>query len=219
MVSQVITSTVIGIESCKILVEVDFVQSIPSVVIVGLPDTSISEAKERVRSAVKNSGFAFPNQKVVINLAPADIKKVGTNYDLPIAVGILARDGIIDDNLITMLEKLYDKLTLLLNKKNIDVIIFACPMTKQCYENIKKITKGKALFKIITLNPDISICQTNRGSREITESKRLRILKMYKKGINKFKNSDLILDNTYQTPKETVNTIIKFLKTLNNSEE
>ncbi len=117
------------------------------------------------------------------------------------------------------LEKLYDKLTLLLNKKNIDVIIFACPMTKQCYENIKKITKGKALFKIITLNPDISICQTNRGSREITESKRLRILKMYKKGINKFKNSDLILDNTYQTPKETVNTIIKFLKTLNNSEE
>lgn len=98
MVSQVITSTVIGIESCKILVEVDFVQSIPSVVIVGLPDTSISEAKERVRSAIKNSGFAFPNQKVVINLAPADIKKVGTNYDLPIAMGILARDGIVDDN-------------------------------------------------------------------------------------------------------------------------
>ena len=76
----------------------DFVQSIPSVVIVGLPDTSISEAKERVRSAVKNSGFAFPNQKVVINLAPADIKKVGTNYDLPIAIGILARDGIVDEN-------------------------------------------------------------------------------------------------------------------------
>ena len=95
MVSQVITSTVIGIESYKILVEVDFVQSIPAVVIVGLPDTAISEAKERVRSAIKNSGYSFPNQKVVVNLAPADIKKEGTNYDLPIAIGILARDGIV----------------------------------------------------------------------------------------------------------------------------
>lgn len=100
MVSQIITSTVIGIDSYKILVEVDLVQSIPSVVIVGLPDTSISEAKERVRSAIKNSGFQFPNQKVVINLAPADIKKVGTNYDLPIAMGILARDCIVDETLV-----------------------------------------------------------------------------------------------------------------------
>ena len=97
MVSQVITSTVLGIESYKILVEVDLVQSIPGVVIVGLPDAAISEAKERVRSAIKNSGYSFPNQKVVINLAPADIKKVGTNYDLPIAMGILARDGIVDE--------------------------------------------------------------------------------------------------------------------------
>lgn len=97
MVSQIITSTVVGIESYKILVEVDFVQSIPAVVIVGLPDTAISEAKERVRSAIKNSGFSFPNQKVVINLAPADIRKEGTNYDLPIAMGILARDGIVDE--------------------------------------------------------------------------------------------------------------------------
>lgn len=100
MVSQVISATVIGIESYKILVEVDFVQSIPSVVIVGLPDTAISEAKERVRSAIKNSNMSFPNQKVVINLAPADIRKEGTNYDLPIAVGILARDGVIDDKLL-----------------------------------------------------------------------------------------------------------------------
>ena len=75
MVAQVITSTISGIDSYKILVEVDFVQSIPSVVIVGLPDTAISEAKERVRSAIKNSGYHFPNQKVVVNLAPADLKK------------------------------------------------------------------------------------------------------------------------------------------------
>ena len=101
MVSQIITSTVVGIDSYKILVEVDLVQSIPSVIIVGLPDTAVSEAKERVRSAIKNSGYSFPNQKIVVNLAPADLKKAGTNYDLPIAIGILARDGIIDETLIT----------------------------------------------------------------------------------------------------------------------
>lgn len=100
MVAQVITSTVIGLEAYKITVEVDFVQSIPAVIIVGLPDAAVSEAKERVRSAIKNSGFSFPNQKVVINLAPADIRKEGSIYDLPIAVGILARDGIVDENLI-----------------------------------------------------------------------------------------------------------------------
>lgn len=97
MVSLITTATVIGIESYKILVEVDLVQSIPAVVIVGLPDVAVSEAKERVRSAIKNSGYSFPNQKVVVNLAPADIKKVGTNYDLPIAIGILARDGVVNE--------------------------------------------------------------------------------------------------------------------------
>ena len=100
MVSRVITSTVIGIEAYKILVEVDLIQSIPAVIIVGLPDTAVSEAKERVRSAIKNSGFSFPNKKVVVNLAPADIRKEGTNYDLPIAMGILAGDGVVDENLI-----------------------------------------------------------------------------------------------------------------------
>ena len=100
MVSQVITSTVIGIDAYKITVEVDLVQSIPAVIIVGLPDTAVSEAKERVRSAIKNSGFSFPNKKVVVNLAPADIRKEGTNYDLPIAIGILAGDGVIDEDLI-----------------------------------------------------------------------------------------------------------------------
>ena len=61
MVAQVITSTVIGLEAYKITVEVDFVQSIPAVIIVGLPDAAVSEAKERVRSAIKNSGFSLYN--------------------------------------------------------------------------------------------------------------------------------------------------------------
>ena len=100
MVSHVITATVQGIEPYKIDVEIDLVQSIPGITIVGLPDTAVNEAKERVRSAIKNAGFLFPNKKVVINLAPADLKKEGTNYDLPMAMGILAEDGILDGGLL-----------------------------------------------------------------------------------------------------------------------
>lgn len=95
MISQILTASIIGLDVYKILVEVDVNNSLPSVSIVGLPDTAISEAKERIRSAIKNSGYEFPNKKIVVNLAPADIKKMGSNYDLPIAVGILAKNGII----------------------------------------------------------------------------------------------------------------------------
>lgn len=96
MVSKVITATTIGLNAYKLDVEVDFVNSTPDIVIVGLPDNAVSEAKVRVRSAVKNSGFSFTYNKVIVNLAPADIKKEGTNFDLPIAVGIMVEDGFID---------------------------------------------------------------------------------------------------------------------------
>lgn len=96
MVSRVITATTIGLNAYKIDTEVDFSNSIPGVAIVGLPDIAVNEARERVRSAVKNSGFSFPTQKVVVNLAPADIRKEGTNFDLPIAVGILIENGFIE---------------------------------------------------------------------------------------------------------------------------
>ena len=95
MISQILTASVIGLDVYKVLVEVDVNNSLPSVSIVGLPDVSISEAKERVRSAIKNSGFEFPNKKIIVNLAPADIKKMGSYYDLPIAVGILLKNGTI----------------------------------------------------------------------------------------------------------------------------
>ena len=95
MISQILTASVIGLDVYKVLVEVDVNNSLPSVSIVGLPDISISEAKERVRSAIKNSGFEFPNKKIIVNLAPADIKKMGSYYDLPIAVGILLKNGTI----------------------------------------------------------------------------------------------------------------------------
>ena len=94
MVTKSVTATTAGINAHKVDVEVDVSNSLPGMIIVGLPDSSVNEAKERVHSAVKNSGFSFPQGKVIVNLAPADIKKEGTNFDLPIAVCILKEQGI-----------------------------------------------------------------------------------------------------------------------------
>ena len=84
-----------GIDGVKVVVEVDSSRGLPSVAIVGLPDSAVKESKERVRAAVVNSGFPFPLRKIVVNLAPADLRKEGTVYDLPIALGILASSGIL----------------------------------------------------------------------------------------------------------------------------
>lgn len=96
MVCKSITATTVGLEAYKVEVEVDVINSLPGVSIVGLPDNAVSEARERIRSAIKNSGYTFPKGKVVINLAPADIKKEGTFFDLPMSVGILQEEGVID---------------------------------------------------------------------------------------------------------------------------
>jgi len=94
MVTKALTAAAIGINSYKIEVEVDVTNSLPGMSIVGLPDSAVNEARERVHSAIKNSGFTFPLGKVIVNLAPADIRKEGTNFDLPIAIGILKEQGI-----------------------------------------------------------------------------------------------------------------------------
>ena len=94
MVTKAVTAATVGINAYKIEVEVDVANSLPNICIVGLPDSAVNEAKERVHSAIKNSGFSFPLGKVIVNLAPADIKKEGTNFDLPIAIGILKEQGI-----------------------------------------------------------------------------------------------------------------------------
>ncbi|MCR5260673.1 MAG: YifB family Mg chelatase-like AAA ATPase [Candidatus Gastranaerophilales bacterium] len=96
MVSRIYTGVLSGLNTHKVVAEVDMNNSLPCVVIVGLPDAAVSEAKERVRSAIKNSGYAFPPKKITVNLAPADIRKEGSLYDLPIAVGILSLDGVVN---------------------------------------------------------------------------------------------------------------------------
>lgn len=93
MYAKVKSLTNIGLKVYEILVEVDISSGLPSFTIVGLPDTSIQEAKERVRAAIKNSFFDFPSKRITVNLAPGDIRKEGTHFDLPIAMGILAASG------------------------------------------------------------------------------------------------------------------------------
>ena len=95
--SKVLTSAIIGLEGVLVEVESDIAAGLPKFLIVGLPDTSIKESKERVRSAISNSGFSFPPTRVTVNLAPADIKKEGPIYDLPIAVSILISKGKISE--------------------------------------------------------------------------------------------------------------------------
>src|SRR5690606_23475285 len=97
MFSRVASCGLTGLEGHLIEVEIDISNGIPAFDVVGLADTSVKEARERVRAAIKNSGFKFPNQRITLNLAPADIRKDGTDFDLPIAIGILVAAKIIPE--------------------------------------------------------------------------------------------------------------------------
>ncbi len=88
------SAAVFGIEACGVQVEVDVSLGIPSFNMVGLPDASVRESRDRIRSAIRNSGFDFPGSRITVNLAPADIRKAGSSFDLPIALGVLAAAGI-----------------------------------------------------------------------------------------------------------------------------
>ncbi len=87
------TAAVYGIEACTVSVEVDVSFGLPGFTLVGLPDTSVRESRDRVKSAIRNSGFEYPPHRITVNLAPADIRKAGSLFDLPIALGVLAASG------------------------------------------------------------------------------------------------------------------------------
>ena len=89
MLAKVLSGAILGIDAYLVEVEVDIVQGLPVFATVGLPDGAVKESKERVKSAIKNSGYDFPPKRITVNLAPADVKKEGAGFDLPIAVGIL----------------------------------------------------------------------------------------------------------------------------------
>ena len=95
MLASLRTAAVFGIDACAVRVEVDVAFGLPSFTIVGLPDTGVRESRDRIRTAIRNSGFEYPPHRITINLAPADIRKVGAAFDLPIALGVLAASGVV----------------------------------------------------------------------------------------------------------------------------
>nr|WP_020678162.1 YifB family Mg chelatase-like AAA ATPase [Geopsychrobacter electrodiphilus] len=96
MLAKVTSGALIGIEAYPVEVEVDIAQGLPQFSTVGLPEGAVKESKDRVKSAIKNSGYDFPTRRITINLAPADIRKEGAAFDLPIAIGILCATGLVD---------------------------------------------------------------------------------------------------------------------------
>ena len=90
MLSKTLSSAVFGIDAYVVEVEVDIAQGLPAFATVGLPEGAVKESKDRVKAAIKNCGYDFPSRRITVNLAPADIKKEGTAFDLPMAIGILA---------------------------------------------------------------------------------------------------------------------------------
>jgi magnesium chelatase family protein len=100
MLARVHSGSLQGIDGLAVEVEVDITFGLPSFSTVGLPEGAVRESKDRVKAAIKNSGYEFPNRRIIINLAPADVKKGGTGYDLPIALGILAASELFNNELL-----------------------------------------------------------------------------------------------------------------------
>ena len=95
MLAKVLTGTTIGVDSALVEVEADISQGLPKFDVVGLGDAAVQEARQRVRAAIKNSGFPFPTQRITVNLAPAEVRKEGAGFDVPIAIALLAAAGVV----------------------------------------------------------------------------------------------------------------------------
>src|SRR3989442_8334976 len=87
------SAAVFGVEAYPVQIEVDVSFGLPSFTMVGLPDATVRESRDRVRLAIRNSGLDFPPHRITVNLAPADVRKAGSSFDLPIALGVLATTG------------------------------------------------------------------------------------------------------------------------------
>jgi len=95
VLARILSAALVGVEAALVRVEVDVAPGLPAFTTVGLPDSAVRESRERVRTAIRNAGFPFPSDRITVNLAPADLRKEGASFDLPIALGVLAATGAI----------------------------------------------------------------------------------------------------------------------------
>ena len=98
MLASVSTYALLGVEARDVTVEVDVTSGLPSFAVVGLPDAAVRESRERVRAAIQNSGFDFPQSRITASLAPADLRKAGPGFDLAIAAALLGANGELEEN-------------------------------------------------------------------------------------------------------------------------
>lgn len=166
MLSIINSSTLVGIEGVMVKVEVDITNGIPSFNIVGLAGASIKESRERVKSAILNSGYKFPNSRIVINLSPADMKKEGAYFDLPISIGILRNlineeDRYLEESLFVgelsldgKLRKVKGVLSLVINAKNKGIKRIFLPRDN---ENEARFISGIDIIPINNLSECIKI--------------------------------------------------------------
>lgn len=101
MIAKIFSACVIGIDACEVVVETDIGGGLPGFNIVGLPDLAIRESRDRIKAAIKNSDFSFPTRRITTNLAPADIKKEGAAFDLPVALSVLASEEVLDSSILS----------------------------------------------------------------------------------------------------------------------
>ncbi|MGH7128712.1 MAG: magnesium chelatase domain-containing protein, partial [Planctomycetaceae bacterium] len=95
MLAYALSGSVLGVDAYLVRVEVDLARGLPSISVVGLPQSAVREGRERVTAALQNGGFELPPRRITINLAPADVRKEGSAFDLPIAIGLLAASGVL----------------------------------------------------------------------------------------------------------------------------
>src|SRR5512138_1918683 len=101
MLARILSGALIGIDAYPVEVEVDIAAGLPQFATVGLPEGAVKESKDRVKAALKNAGYDFPARRITVNLAPADIRKEGAAFDLPVAIGILAATGVVQETRLT----------------------------------------------------------------------------------------------------------------------
>src|SRR5437879_10912179 len=94
VLARILSTALLGVEAVLVRVEVDVARGLPAFTTVGLPDSAVRESRERVKTSIRNGGYAFPNDRVTVNLAPADLRKEGSAFYLPITLGILTDTGI-----------------------------------------------------------------------------------------------------------------------------
>ena len=193
MLSMVKTISLNGLEGHLIDVQTDINSGIPSFEIVGLPDTTVKEAKERVKTAIKNLKYQFPSKKILINLAPANLRKGGSRFDLPIAIGILLALGIVSQNVQNSLYNtiFIGELSLSGKINRINGVLPMC-IEARCL-GIKRVILPEANSYEAAAVKDI----------EIIPVKTLKETVEYLNGIRKIKSTEVNVENIFENNKNS----------------